>query len=112
VAILADFAAARPAEVARRGNEWSVDIEAAPDVIAEADRSNVKVLGLEGFLIGEEGTYPALSRFAAFSRDPADVASRKSIELLAGEWSVPPGASDQMHPDAAGRHMIAIVLDE
>jgi hypothetical protein len=108
--ILDDFAAARPEDVVRRGNEWYVDAVAAPDVIAEATQRQVKVLGLEGFLIGEGGTYPPLSRIADFSNDPSDVASRKALALLDGEWADPPSPAEQMHGEAAGRYMIAVVL--
>lgn len=45
--LLDDFAASRPADVVRRGNAWYVDATAAPDLVAEATRRNVKVLGLE-----------------------------------------------------------------
>ena len=108
---LDEFAASRPEDVVRRGNEWFVDANAGPDVVEEATRRGVKVLGLEGFLIGEAGTFPALSRIADFSHDPIAVANRKAIDLLRGEWAAPPTAADQMHGDAAGRYMIAIVLD-
>jgi hypothetical protein len=50
VAILDDFAAVRPGDVVRRGNEWFVDAHAVRDVVDEATRRNVKVLELEGFL--------------------------------------------------------------
>jgi len=74
-----DFAAGRPEAVLRHGNEWFVASEAAPDLIAEANRRGVKVLGLEGFLIDGDATYPALSRIADFSNDPPEVASRRAL---------------------------------
>jgi hypothetical protein len=112
VAVLDDFAAARPEAVLRHGNEWLVAAEAAPDLVAEANRRGVKVLGLEGFLIDGDATYPALTRIADFSGDPPEVANRRALALLAGDWSSPPTSLDQMSSVASGRHMIAVVLDE
>jgi hypothetical protein len=110
MSVLDDFAAARPEDIVRRGNEWFLDVAAVPDLIAQARERDVKVLGLEGFLIGEGGTYPALSRIADFSKDSTDVAWRRAIALLDGEWAAPPIPADQMHSKAAGRYMIAVVL--
>jgi hypothetical protein len=112
MSILDDFAAARPGDVLRRTNEWFVASDAAPDLIREANRLGVRVLGMEGFIINDRFTYPALSRIADFSNDPAEAASRKAIDLLTGEWASPPTAADQMDSEAQGRHMIAIVLEE
>lgn len=56
-------------------------------MIAEATQRHVKVLGLEGFLIREGGTYPVLSRIADFSGDSSKVVSRKALALLDGEWA-------------------------
>jgi hypothetical protein len=106
-----DFAASRPADVLRRGNEWFVDAAAAPDLIAEAAQKNIKVLGLEGFLIDDAGTDPALSRIADFSADAPDVANRRAVALLSGDWATAPSAADQMHNQATGPHMLAVVPD-
>lgn len=111
VALLDDFAASRPADVVRRGNEWFVDAAAAADLIAEAAQKNVKVLGLDGFLVGDTGIYPALSRIADFSDDTLDVANRKALALLAGEWANAPDGDDQMHGEATGRYMLSVVLE-
>jgi hypothetical protein len=111
VALLDNFAASRPADVLRRGNEWFVDAAAAPDLIAEAVQKNVKVLGLDGFLVGDTGIYPALSRIADFSDDALDVANRKALALLAGDWATAPDAEEQMHSGAAGRYVLSVVLD-
>jgi len=112
VPVLDDFAAARPKDVLREGSEWLVTAEAAPDLIAEANRRSVRVLGLEGFLVETGGTYPALSRVADFSKDRQEVANRRALALLAGEWSSAPTPLDQMISEASGRYMIAFVLDE
>src|SRR5665213_50069 len=107
MAVLDDFAATRPEAVVRRGDEWLVDAAAVPDVIAQAVRRDVKVLGLEGFLIEEGATYPALSQIADFSADHSDVATSKALALLDGDWAAPPTPADQMHVGASGRYMIA-----
>ena len=111
VALLDDFAASRPADVVRRGNEWFVDAAAAADLIAEAAQKNVKVLGLDGFLVGDTGIYPALSRIVDFSDDALDIANCKALALLAGEWANAPDGDDQMHGEATGRYMLSVVLD-
>jgi hypothetical protein len=112
VAVLDDFAVARPEAVLRHGDDWFVAAEAAPDLLAEANRLGVKVLGLEGFLIDGDAIYPALSRIADFSNDPVEVANRRALALLTGDWSSPPTVLDQISDVASGRHMIAVVLDE
>ena len=71
-----DFAGSHPADVVKHGSEWFVDAAAAPILVIEASERNVKVLGLEGFLIDETGIYPALSRIADFSNDTPEEANR------------------------------------
>jgi len=112
VTLLDDFAASHPADVVRQGNEWFVDAAAALDLIAEADRKHIKVLGLDGFLIDHAKTYPALSRIADFSADTLEVANRKAVALLNGDWASAPSPSDQMHSEASGRYVLSVVLDE
>lgn len=112
VALLDDFAASHPAAVVKRGSEWFVDATVAPDLVAEAAHREIKVLGLEGFLIDDGGIYPALSRIADFSDDAPEEANRKAIALLNGEWAIAPSPADQMSSEATGRHMLAVVLDE
>ncbi len=111
MALLDEFAASHPLAVVRRGNEWFVDVATAPDLVVEATRRSIKVLGLEGFLIDDAGTYLALSRIADFSGEARDVANRRALALLTGDWATAPTAADQMHREAIGRHMIAVVLD-
>lgn len=111
MALLDEFADSRPEDVVWRGSEWFVDANAVQDVVEEATLRGVKVLGLEGFLIGEAEIFPALGRIADFSHDPVAVANRKALDLLRGEWAAPPTAADQMHSDATGRYMVAVVLD-
>lgn len=110
--VLDDFAAARPSDVIRRGGDTVVAVEAAQDLIDEAERRGVKVLGLDGFLVSEDAVYPALSRIADFSRCSATEAEDRARSLLTGEWASPPTAADQMHSEASGRYMVDIVLDD
>jgi hypothetical protein len=96
----------------KRGSEWFVDATIAPNLVAEAAKRNVRILGLEGFLIDDTGIYPALSRIADFSSDAPEVANRKALALLNGEWAIAPTPADQMSSEATGRHMLAVVVDE
>jgi len=101
----------RPAEVEERGGERFLSLSAALELLDDAERNGVQVFGLEGFLITDTATYPALGRIADYSRASPSEALSSARQLLTHEWSLPPRASeDQMHPDAAGRHMIAVVL--
>jgi hypothetical protein len=117
--LLEDFAKRNPHLVEKRGREIFIDASAAGDLINEAESSRVGILGIEGFIIGD-ATYPALSRIADFSMDdnnrrPDFVAwsCREARRLISGPWESPPaGNADQIHPDAAGRHMVAFVLDD
>ena len=91
---------------------WCATVpDALADVIAEATRTGVKVLGLESYLIGEDAVYPDLSRIADFSHDPSDVAAQKATRvaerrMVRAARKLP----DQMHSEASGRHMMAVVL--
>jgi hypothetical protein len=66
----------------------------------------------KGFLINDDGVYPALSRVADFS-DVTDVQQSAALarELILGAWRTPPTLADQMSESATGRHMLSIVLD-
>jgi hypothetical protein len=117
--LLDDFASRHPTAVIEHAGEVFVAAESAPDLVAEARQRGIGVLGLEGFLIDGDYVYPALSRIADFSRqhhpsepDFVEWSTTEALKILAGPWSSRPAVEDQMHPDAAGRHMIAIVLDE
>jgi hypothetical protein len=116
--LIAEFARRNPHLVDNRGGEIFVAASAALDLINEAESSGIGILGMEGFVVGE-ATYPALSRIADFSVDstnrPDFVAwsCREARELILGAWrSAPAGTADQIHPEAAGRHMISFVLDD
>ena len=95
-----------------RGGEAFVAAEAMDDLLARAESRGVQVLGLEGFLINGEAVFPALSRIADFSWMTPPEAMERARSLLSGPWAPPPRADDQMHREASGRYMIAVVLDE
>jgi len=86
--------------------------ERVVELIDEAERQSVRVLGLEGFIINDKTAYPALGRIADFSNDNPEASAQRARDLLAGAWRQPPTADDQMHSEAVGRHMIAVVLDD
>ena len=52
-----DFAATRPGEVIRRGGETYIKAEAVADLLDEAERRGMTVLGMEGFLISGPTIY-------------------------------------------------------
>jgi hypothetical protein len=118
VGLIHEYAEENPDGVVTRGGETFVAADAAVDLIDRAERRGVGILGLEGFLVSESTVYPALSRIADFSRSgTSDLgfvrrSAAEARHLLAGEWSPPPGPTDQIHPDATGRYMLAVVLDE
>lgn len=110
--VLDDFATSHAADAFWDGSEWFIAADAVPDLLVKVERSDARLLGLEGLLISEDATYPALSRIADFSHDSASDVLAKARVLLDEEWRVPPTPADQMHRDANGRHMLAVVIDE
>jgi len=52
--------------VEKRGGETFIAAEVLTELLDEAERRGVGILGLEGFIIGD-ATYPSLSRIADFS---------------------------------------------
>ncbi len=61
-------------------------------------------------MVDDEAVYPALSRIADFSRLTPEEAAEEVLALIDGPWRLPPTASDQMHSDAGGRHVIVAVI--
>jgi len=112
-----DFARRHPHDVEKRGGSTYIAVDVAGDFIDRAEHHGIGILGMDAFLIGEF-TYPALGRIADFSIGGNDSRSDfvvwscgQARALLAGPWHSPPaGVADQMHPDAAGRYMIAFIL--
>ena len=117
--LLEDFASRYPDAVDKRGGSTFIAADYAGRFIDEAEHREIGILGMDGFLIGEF-TYPALSRIADFSvagndsrSDFAAWSCGRARALLAGPWRFPPaGEADQMHPEAAGRHMIDFTLTD
>jgi hypothetical protein len=110
--LLDEFLASRPHAVLVRGGETFIDATAAVDLVALAAERGVRVLGREGFLITDDAVYPALSRIADFSSAIPQESARLAHNLLTGDWAEPPRSADQLHSEAAGRHMVAVVLGD
>lgn len=96
----------------RSDGEILVAVEVVEDLLDEAGRRGVRLLGLEGFLIDSPAISPALSRIVDFSLVAASSADQRARSLLRGAWATPPTPEDQMSAAASGRYMIAVVLDE
>ena len=111
--IVEEFAKRRPEAVVLRGGTTLIEHESVGEIIDEAERRGLRILGLEGFLIDDDGTYPSLERLWDFSEcnDRVELASA-SRALLEGPWSDPPRPGHGMSARAHGRSMVAIVLDE
>ena len=89
------------------GEVWVryTDAVAAVDLAQEC---GLRLLGMEGLVVGEGGVYPSMSRIADYSSpgfvgDPYDRAKTQ----LRGSWAQLP---DDLHSAAAGEYMIALVV--
>ena len=68
----------------------------------------LQLLGLEGFIVGEDGTvFPAMSRITDYSGADSVATLAAARTLLVGEWADPP---IDVHADATGRYMIDVVV--
>lgn len=110
--LLEDLIKGCEAETVRRGAETFLEPALAAKVIRAAAAAGIRTLGLEGFLVDEDWVYPALSRIADASNLSATEAAHRLLGLLEGDWADAPTASDQLHGDAMGRHMVVVVLEE
>jgi len=116
--LLQDAERRHPESVVHRGGEIFLSVGVATEVVSDAQRQHIPVLGLEAVLISDADTFPALSRIADFSRttrhgtDLADWSAAQALSLLNGAWKQPPipGEQEQLAFDAHGRYMVAIVL--
>lgn len=88
------------------GGEVWVRYEDAVSAIDLAQERGLRVLGMEGFIVGAN-VYPSMSRIADFS--PQENAYGDARALLLGPWVEVP---DDLHGDAAGLYMIDIVVDD
>lgn len=109
--VLKEFARSHPEAVVELGDIF-VRADAAIELIDQAERRGVGILGLEGFLIDED-IYPSLDRIADFSSlgDASEFVTKSAArarELLNGPWRLPPGPANQMHSEATGQHMIVV----
>jgi len=89
------------------GEVWvpHADAVAAVDLAQEL---GLQLLGMEGFLVGETGVYPSMSRITDYSTprfvgNPYDDAKA----LLTGDWAEIP---DDLHGDAEGKYLIDLVV--
>jgi hypothetical protein len=89
------------------GEVWvrHADAVAAVDLAQEL---GLHLLGMEGFLVGETGVYPSMSRIADYSApgfvgNPYDHAKAQ----LTGGWADVP---DDLHDDAEGDYLIDLVV--
>ena len=76
-----------------------MDATAATDLVAEAAERNIKVLGLEGFLIDDTGIYPALSRIADSSIEFGRRFNAMQIEWI--DWATEQVAAGTLEPGGA-----------
>jgi hypothetical protein len=92
------------------GGEVWVRYEHAGAAIDLAEQASVRLLGMEGFLVGGGNVYPSMSRITDYSAaaDPG-TAYAAARALLAGAWVSFP---DDLHGDAKGDYMIDLVVAE
>lgn len=90
------------------GEVWVRRVDAL-EAVAMAEEMGLRLLGLEGFMVGAANVFPALSRIADFSTDTPEIGFVKARALLAGDWTTPPA---DLHRDAAGDYMIDLVVEE
>lgn len=91
---------------ATNGEVW-VRQEDALEAVEIAHELGLRVLGLEGFIVGGANVFPAMSRVADFSHRDLEWAADAARALLGGEWSTPPVDVD---PSAAGDYLIEVVV--
>ncbi len=91
------------------GGEVWVRYEDAEAAIDLAQKQGLRLLGMEGFVVGES-IHPSMSRIADFSgTDSCGTAYDAAKTLLIGPWAEVP---DDMHEDATGPYMIDIVVGD
>lgn len=110
--LINEFGASNPDDVVLRGGEAFVAAERVGDVIDAAEQQDVRLLGMEGFIIDGAKVYPALGRVVDFSTGTPEAAIRSARQLLASSWASPPTSRDQLHSAAVGRHMVAVMLED
>lgn len=89
------------------GGEVWVRHEDAAAAVDLAQERGLRVLGMEGFVVGEH-VYPSMSRIADFSRSGFEGdAYADAKALLLGPWATIP---DDLHSEAEGTYMIDIAV--
>jgi hypothetical protein len=110
--VKSEFALAHHEDVYQSSGVLFIAFERVGDLIDEAERNEIGVLGFDGFLVDGTAVYPSISRLSDYSDLPKNETWRRAREDLAGEWRFPPTIEDQMHPEAKGRYMIDVTLSE
>jgi hypothetical protein len=91
------------------GGEVWVRYEDAVAAVDLAQERGLRLLGLEGFVVGES-VYPSMSRIADFSGpDYQGSAYDDAKALLIGPWTDVP---DDLHSDAEGIYMIDVAVED
>jgi hypothetical protein len=88
------------------GGEVWVRSEDALAAVQLATAEGFRLLGLEGFIVGPAGVFPAMSRIADFSPD-LGAGAETAERLLRGDWSEAP---TDVHPDASGIYMVDVCV--
>lgn len=92
------------------GGEVWVPYEDAIAAVELAQRRGLRLMGMEGFVVGEVNIYPSLSRIADYSKvGEPDLAYAQARAALLGPWSSIP---DDLHSEAEGRYVIDLAVDD
>lgn len=90
------------------GGEVWVRYEDAVAALDLASEHGLRLLGMEGFVVGDVSVYPSLSRIADYSAlEEPETAYDLARALLIGRWATIP---DDLHREAEGRYMIDLVV--
>ena len=90
------------------GGEVWVRSEDALAALRLVETEGFRLLGLEGFIVGAAGVFPAMSRIADLS-GAGNSAAEAAERLLRGEWSQAP---TDVHLDASGTYMVDLCVDD
>jgi hypothetical protein len=90
------------------GGEVWVRHEDAVAALDLAREHGLRLLGMEGFVVGDVSVYPSMSRIADYSSlDEPGTAYDHARALLIGPWVTIP---DDLHSEAEGHYMIDLVV--
>jgi hypothetical protein len=90
------------------GGEVWVRHEDAVAALDLAREHGLRLLGMEGFVVGDVSVYPSMSRIADYSSlEEPGTAYDHARALLIGPWVTIP---DDLHSEAEGHYMIDLVV--